>query len=150
MPVPAGGPPPPPSALRAAGPGGRPAGGLFVGGPAGLPARGLGPLRPAPGGLPQPAEDHLDRYRDLAAYAASKRRLFRRQGAGDLAVLNADDPISRTTFAAAADAAGAAGKPRCAIRRRLFSRRGPVEDGWYLARPGTGMEGAPREPPPPL
>ncbi len=36
--------------------------------------------------------DHLDRYPNLAAYAASKAGLFRRQGAGDLKVLNADDP----------------------------------------------------------
>ncbi|MGA8573450.1 MAG: UDP-N-acetylmuramoyl-L-alanine--D-glutamate ligase [Desulfobaccales bacterium] len=36
--------------------------------------------------------DHLDRYPSLAAYAASKANLFRNQGAGDLKVLNADDP----------------------------------------------------------
>ncbi|MGO9621217.1 MAG: UDP-N-acetylmuramoyl-L-alanine--D-glutamate ligase [Desulfobaccales bacterium] len=36
--------------------------------------------------------DHLDRYPSLAAYAASKANLFRNQRAGDLKVLNADDP----------------------------------------------------------
>jgi UDP-N-acetylmuramoylalanine--D-glutamate ligase len=36
--------------------------------------------------------DHLDRYPDFEAYIASKAGLFRRQGAGDLRVLNADDP----------------------------------------------------------
>jgi UDP-N-acetylmuramoylalanine--D-glutamate ligase len=36
--------------------------------------------------------DHLDRYADYDAYIASKASLFRRQGAGDLQVLNADDP----------------------------------------------------------
>ncbi len=36
--------------------------------------------------------DHLDRYPSLAAYAASKANLFRNQQAGDLKVLNADDP----------------------------------------------------------
>jgi len=36
--------------------------------------------------------DHLDRYPDYAAYIASKARLFRHQGPGDLKVLNADDP----------------------------------------------------------
>jgi UDP-N-acetylmuramoylalanine--D-glutamate ligase len=36
--------------------------------------------------------DHLDRYADYDAYLASKASLFRCQGAGDLKVLNADDP----------------------------------------------------------
>ena len=36
--------------------------------------------------------DHLDRYADYDAYLASKASLFQRQGAGDLQVLNADDP----------------------------------------------------------
>jgi UDP-N-acetylmuramoylalanine--D-glutamate ligase len=36
--------------------------------------------------------DHLDRYPDFDAYAASKAGLFRGQGPGDLRVLNADDP----------------------------------------------------------
>jgi UDP-N-acetylmuramoylalanine--D-glutamate ligase len=35
--------------------------------------------------------DHLDRYPDFPAYAASKAGLFRCQGEGDLRVLNADD-----------------------------------------------------------
>ncbi|MBV8200410.1 MAG: hypothetical protein JOZ15_07270, partial [Acidobacteria bacterium] len=70
---------------------------------------------------------------------------FRRQGAGDLAVLNADDPITRTTLASQ-DAPAAAGKPRCAIRRRLFSRRGPVEDGCYLDASGKVVEVSPGEP----
>jgi UDP-N-acetylmuramoylalanine--D-glutamate ligase len=36
--------------------------------------------------------DHLDRYADYDAYVASKASLFRCQEAGDLQVLNADDP----------------------------------------------------------
>ena len=36
--------------------------------------------------------DHLDRHGSLEVYAALKARVFARQGAGDLAVLNADDP----------------------------------------------------------
>lgn len=39
--------------------------------------------------------DHLDRHHTFAAYAAAKRRLFETQGAGDWAVLNADDPTVR-------------------------------------------------------
>jgi UDP-N-acetylmuramoylalanine--D-glutamate ligase len=114
---------------------------------------GLDTFRPRAAAFLNLTEDHLDRYHDLAAYAASKRRLFRRQGAGDLAVLNADDPITRTTLAAAAAVAaadgvpGASGKPRCAIRRRLFSRRGPVDDGCYLADSGTVLEVSPGGPP---
>ncbi len=37
-------------------------------------------------------EDHRDRYRDFAAYAEAKMAVFRNQGPGDAAVLNADDP----------------------------------------------------------
>src|SRR5205814_2464323 len=36
--------------------------------------------------------DHLDRYPDLDAYAAAKARVFARQGEGDVAAVNADDP----------------------------------------------------------
>jgi len=107
---------------------------------------GLDTFRPRAAAFLNLTEDHLDRYHDLASYAASKRRLFRRQGAGDLAVLNADDPITRTTLAAA-DAPGPAARPSCAIRRRLFSRRGPVDDGCYLAASGAVVEVSPGEPP---
>ncbi|MBI4768333.1 MAG: UDP-N-acetylmuramoyl-L-alanine--D-glutamate ligase [Deltaproteobacteria bacterium] len=41
-------------------------------------------------------EDHLDRYSDFQAYAASKASLFRNQGEGDAAVVNWDDPICRS------------------------------------------------------
>ncbi|HEY6323506.1 MAG TPA: UDP-N-acetylmuramoyl-L-alanine--D-glutamate ligase [Thermoanaerobaculia bacterium] len=107
---------------------------------------GLDTFRPRAAAFLNLTEDHLDRYHDLASYAAAKRRLFRRQGAGDLAVLNADDPITRTTLAAA-DAPGPAARPCCAIRRRLFSRRGPVDDGCYLAASGMVVEVSPGEPP---
>jgi UDP-N-acetylmuramoylalanine--D-glutamate ligase len=33
--------------------------------------------------------DHMDRYRDFDAYAAAKLRVFRNQGSGDVAILNA-------------------------------------------------------------
>jgi UDP-N-acetylmuramoylalanine--D-glutamate ligase len=38
--------------------------------------------------------DHLDRHGSLEVYAGLKARLFARQGEGDLAVLNADDPAT--------------------------------------------------------
>ena len=37
--------------------------------------------------------DHMDRYEHLMDYAAAKHRIFRNQGAGDVAILNADDEI---------------------------------------------------------
>lgn len=37
--------------------------------------------------------DHLDRYPDIAAYAASKRRLFKNQADSDFAVCNGNDPL---------------------------------------------------------
>jgi UDP-N-acetylmuramoylalanine--D-glutamate ligase len=86
---------------------------------------GLDTFRPRAAALLNLAEDHLDRYADLAAYAASKRRLFRRQGAGDLAVLNADDEWSLET-------ATRQELIPPAVRRRLFSRRRAVADGCYL------------------
>ncbi|MEW6186814.1 MAG: UDP-N-acetylmuramoyl-L-alanine--D-glutamate ligase [Thermodesulfobacteriota bacterium] len=39
--------------------------------------------------------DHLDRYADFNAYAASKASLFRNQKAGDAAVICWDDPLCR-------------------------------------------------------
>jgi UDP-N-acetylmuramoylalanine--D-glutamate ligase len=41
------------------------------------------------------SEDHLDRYADLDAYGEAKLRLFARQGADDVAVLNGGDPWLR-------------------------------------------------------
>ncbi len=39
--------------------------------------------------------DHLDRYPDVEAYAAAKRRILERRSINGTAVLNADDPIVR-------------------------------------------------------
>jgi UDP-N-acetylmuramoylalanine--D-glutamate ligase len=134
-----------PLAARVDGPPGR----IFVVELSSFQIDGLDTFRPRAAAFLNLTEDHLDRYRDLAAYAAAKRRLFRRQGAGDLAVLNADDPITRTTLAAADAPAAAPGAPppRCAaIRRRLFSRRGVVEDGCFVDASGAVVEVAPGEP----
>jgi len=40
--------------------------------------------------------DHLDRYPDFEAYAASKIRLFENQHSDDIAVLNGSDPLVRS------------------------------------------------------
>jgi UDP-N-acetylmuramoylalanine--D-glutamate ligase len=75
-------------------------------------------FRPRAAALLNLSPDHLDRYADMAAYAAAKQRIFRRQGKGDVAVLNADDP-----------AVAALPVPS---RRRSFSRFEAVEDGCAL------------------
>ena len=75
-------------------------------------------FRPRAAALLNVAADHLDRHGGLEAYTAAKRRIFENQSAEDVAVLNADDPLSRETVVAA--------------RGRLFSRLGPVDDGCYL------------------
>lgn len=41
-------------------------------------------------------EDHLDRHGSFERYAAAKARLFENQTAEDWAVLNADDPVTRS------------------------------------------------------
>jgi UDP-N-acetylmuramoylalanine--D-glutamate ligase len=64
----------------------------------------------------------------MAAYAEAKARIFYAQGAGDWAVLNADDP-GATALAS-----------RVRARLLWFSRRGPVaqgawvRDGWVMLR----------------
>jgi UDP-N-acetylmuramoylalanine--D-glutamate ligase len=40
--------------------------------------------------------DHMDRYETLADYGAAKHRIFRNQAEGDVAILNADDPVVST------------------------------------------------------
>jgi UDP-N-acetylmuramoylalanine--D-glutamate ligase len=75
-------------------------------------------FRPAAAALLNVSPDHLDRYSDLDAYAAAKRRLFLRQRGNDVAVLNADDATVAAT--------------QVACRRRFFSATGPVSDGCYV------------------
>ena len=71
--------------------------------------------------------DHLNRYRDMADYAEAKRIIVRYQQAarGDVAVLNADDPVV-STFAA-----GAPG------RVAWFGLNGPVYEA-----PAAYLQGA--------
>jgi UDP-N-acetylmuramoylalanine--D-glutamate ligase len=63
--------------------------------------------------------DHLDRYADYDAYIASKASLFRCQEAGDLKVLNADDPA-------------VAGLDRGLSRVYYFSATRPLDTGAWL------------------
>ncbi len=75
--------------------------------------------------------DHLDRYPDVAAYAAAKARVFERQGTGSTAVLNAEDQRVMDTLGGIEHA-----------RKRFFSRRRRVTDGCYAAD-GVVVEAAP-------
>ncbi|HWM93350.1 MAG TPA: UDP-N-acetylmuramoyl-L-alanine--D-glutamate ligase [Thermoanaerobaculia bacterium] len=92
---------------------------------------GIVTLKPRAAALLNIAEDHLDRYGSMEAYAAAKKRLFLNQDAAGIAVLNADDPET-------ADVDTPAWK-------RFFSRRGRVEDGCY-AHDGNVIEVTPGEP----
>ncbi len=47
--------------------------------------------------------DHLDRYPNFEAYAASKMRIFENQQSGDIAVLNSSDPLVRSLTAGLAN-----------------------------------------------
>ncbi|MBT8372723.1 MAG: UDP-N-acetylmuramoyl-L-alanine--D-glutamate ligase, partial [Deltaproteobacteria bacterium] len=53
-------------------------------------------FRPWIGILLNITADHLDRYPNFEAYAASKIRLFENQHAGDIAILNGSDPLVRS------------------------------------------------------
>ena len=53
-------------------------------------------LSPHLGAVLNLTPNHLDRHRDMAEYAEAKRQLLLRQGPGDFAVLNGQDPVLRT------------------------------------------------------
>lgn len=53
-------------------------------------------FRPKIGVLLNITADHLDRYQNFEAYAASKIRIFKNQQPGDIAVLNGSDPVVRS------------------------------------------------------
>ncbi len=82
-------------------------------------------FRPRAAALLNISPDHLDRYPDIADYAGAKARIFARQAAGDVAVLNADDGDARRLCRGRAGA-------RATVRRRLFSRLRQVEDGCHV------------------
>ncbi|HVS16748.1 MAG TPA: UDP-N-acetylmuramoyl-L-alanine--D-glutamate ligase [Thermoanaerobaculia bacterium] len=111
-----------------------PAGRVFVVELSSFQLEAIDRFRPRAAALLNLAPDHLDRHHDFESYAAAKQRLFERQGEGDFAVLNADDQRVRDVALPPA------------VRRRLFSRRGPVGDGCYVLEDRV-VEVAPGEPP---
>jgi UDP-N-acetylmuramoylalanine--D-glutamate ligase len=75
-------------------------------------------------------QNHLDRHHTFEKYAEAKARLFETQSADDLAVLNADDPVT----------AGFAG--RTVAKTVWFSSTHPVSGAW-LEGDLIHLEGAP-------
>jgi UDP-N-acetylmuramoylalanine--D-glutamate ligase len=74
-------------------------------------------------------QNHLDRHHTFENYTAAKRRLFETQRAGDLAVLNADDPVT-VSFADAT-----------AATPQWFSSRRKVEPGAHLCADKLVLDG---------
>jgi UDP-N-acetylmuramoylalanine--D-glutamate ligase len=109
-----------------------PAGRVFVVELSSFQIEGIVTLKPKAAALLNLAEDHLDRYGSMAAYADAKRRLFRDLDEDGIAVLNADDPETLRTPTRA--------------RRRVFSRLSKVEDGCYANENGLVIEVVPGEP----
>ena len=66
------------------------------------------------------APNHLDWHRDMAEYVWAKENLLRHQAAGDVAVFNEDNDVTRELAL------------RARGRARLFSRRSEVTDGVFL------------------
>lgn len=56
-------------------------------------------LKPAVAVLLNVTPDHIDRHGDMAGYVAAKERIFRRQDAGDTAVIGIDDETCRAIAA---------------------------------------------------
>ncbi len=83
---------------------------------------GIRKFRPRIAVLLNITEDHLDRYPTFREYASAKGRIFESQGAEDIAVINADDPLA-FQFA-----------HRVKSQVLLFSSERPVPAGCFLRR----------------
>ena len=77
-------------------------------------------FRPHVGAVLNLTSDHLDWHPDFEDYAASKAKLFARQGSQDAAVLNADDPEVVARYS------------RGAAEVYLFRDSGPTPNGAYV------------------
>jgi UDP-N-acetylmuramoylalanine--D-glutamate ligase len=103
-------------------------------------------FRPAVGVLLNITHDHLDRYDDFETYAASKMRLFANQRPGDVAILNADDPMiqartgdlrNRTLFFGRTEHAAA----HVAVTGRTLALRMPGREAVALSLAGFRLRG---------
>jgi UDP-N-acetylmuramoylalanine--D-glutamate ligase len=102
---------------------------------------GITQLRPRVAAILNVTPDHLDRYGDVASYAASKARLFGFQQPGDSAVANARDPVA---LAMARSSRGALhtfgfGPPAPLAARDPGDEPGPGGAGFFL-RLAEGVE----------
>ena len=77
-------------------------------------------IKPKAGVMTNVTPDHLDRHPDIDEYADIKARLFANQGAGDVKILNADDPLTARYMTPG---------PQSVL---AFSRKGRVRRGAYL------------------
>ena len=66
------------------------------------------------------APNHLDMHRDMAEYIAAKENIFTHQSAGDVAIFNADNSITRQL------------SEKALGNVRLFSRQEEITDGVFL------------------
>ena len=66
------------------------------------------------------APNHLDVHRDMAEYIAAKENIYLHQSAGDIAIFNVDNEITREL------------SQKAKGRTRLFSRKGEVSDGAFV------------------
>lgn len=78
------------------------------------------------------AADHLDWHADLGSYVAAKARIWARQEAGDVAIVNADDPVVMAEAARAPSSVVTFGL-------RQFADFG-VTDGWLRGPGGPLVE----------
>lgn len=75
-------------------------------------------------------EDHLNRHGDMNTYVAEKRRMLEAQGAGDVAILNFEDPVCcEMAEGLACDVIYFSSKS--ALEKGVF-----VRDGWVIVRLG--------------
>jgi UDP-N-acetylmuramoylalanine--D-glutamate ligase len=80
------------------------------------------------------ADDHLDRHKSVASYAAAKARIFANQTAGDWALVNADDAVVK------------AHSEGVAAQRTSFAVSGGIAEGfvvdgdWIVRRTVAGAE----------
>jgi UDP-N-acetylmuramoylalanine--D-glutamate ligase len=81
---------------------------------------GIRDFRPKAAAVLNITPDHLDRHKAFDRYADIKARIFENQKSGDIAVLNADDPVT----ASLAD--------KCRAKVLYFSRREIMDTGAFV------------------
>ncbi len=74
--------------------------------------------------------DHLDRYGEFAAYRDAKLNIFQNQGPDDDAVLNQDDPFTKTLL----DSGRIKSRISCFARGRLPEAGAGIEADWIVLR----------------